>query len=354
MGAAASAQGLSEETAKALEGMPDAAKEELKAQMAKMAGGGAAQSDEEKAAAKMQAMQRGNLTRKAANISKWGRTVFKQFDTNKDGKLDKKELTRALKSLPKTKPKSMPPGAKFQSVDEMITAMDDDGDGSMDIEEWLANLATCAGLATALAEAVNDEGKVANFRSFEEQKAKREKEVAALKAKESRTDEEEAEMKEYEKQIESLAAKIVEANANEAKAAAEPAADAAEAPKTDDEAKAAAKMQAMQRGNLARKAAPVSQWGRKVFKQYAKDGKLSKKEITEILGKLPKKKPETVPPGTKFQSVDEMMTAMDADGDGTVDLDEWLVNLATCAGLAAALAENVTEDGKVAEAAASS
>lgn len=282
-------------------------------------------------------MQRGNATRKAANISKWGRTVFVQFDTNKDGKLDKKELTRALKSLPKTKPKSMPPGAKFMSVDEMITAMDDDGDGSMDVDEWLANLASCAGLATALAEAVNAEGKVANFRSFEEQKAKREKEVAALKAKESRTEEEEAELKEFEGQIVSLGEKIAEANENEKKAAAAKA----------DEEKAAAKMQAMQRGNAARKAAPISQWGRKVFKEYAKDGKLSKAEITNILGKLPKTKPKSMPPGAKFMSVDEMITAMDGDGDGSVDLDEWLANIASCAGLATALAENVTAEGKV-------
>ena len=42
------------------------------------------------------------------------------------------------------------------------------------------------------------------------------------------------------------------------------------------------------------------------------------------------------------------MEAMDGDGDGSIDVDEWLERLGTCAGLAAALAENVNEDGKLA------
>lgn len=97
----------------------------------------------------------------------------------------------------------------------MITAMDTDGDGSIDLNEWLEKIATCAGLAAALAENVNGEGKIANFRSFEEQKAKREKEVKALEAKESRSTEEEAELVDYKRQIESLGKKIEEAAANE-------------------------------------------------------------------------------------------------------------------------------------------
>jgi len=55
-----------------------------------------------------------------------------------------------------------------------------------------------------------------------------------------------------------------------------------------------------------------------------------------------KTKPKKVPPGVKFQSVEEMMTAMDSDESGSLDLAEWLTNLGQCAGLAAALAENVT------------
>ena len=37
-----------------------------------------------------------------------------------------------------------------------------------------------------------------------------------------------------------------------------------------------------------------------------------------------------------------MIEAMDADGDGAITLEEWLINLKECPGLTAALAENVT------------
>ena len=109
---------LSAETQKALHSLPEAAKSELLAAWKKIASKDGSK-DEAAAATKMQAMQRGNATRKAADVSKWGRTVFKQFDTDKNGKLDNKELSRALKALPKVKPVSMPAGAKFMSVEEV-------------------------------------------------------------------------------------------------------------------------------------------------------------------------------------------------------------------------------------------
>jgi len=66
---------------------------------------------------------------RAKKIDEWGKSVFRQFDTDKDGKLSAKELTHALKSLPKTKPGKVPPGTKFQSVEAMISSMDSDNDG---------------------------------------------------------------------------------------------------------------------------------------------------------------------------------------------------------------------------------
>lgn len=95
-------------------------------------------------------------------LYKWGSTVFDQFDLDKDGKLTNKELTAALKSLPKKRPKTMPKDAKFMSIEEMIKAMDSDGDGELDLDEWLRNLSKCAGLAAALSENVVD-GKLPNF-----------------------------------------------------------------------------------------------------------------------------------------------------------------------------------------------
>ena len=99
------------------------------------------------------------------------------------------------------------------SVEEMIAAMDADGSGGVDIDEWLSNLSKCAGLAAALAESVNDSGVVEKFRSFEQQKAKREKEIAELEGKLVTASPEEmekltAEMQEYERQVASLAKKI--------------------------------------------------------------------------------------------------------------------------------------------------
>ena len=101
----------------------------------------------------------------AVQVGEWGAVVFRQFDTDKDGQLSKKELGRALKSLPRTKPKNVPPGAKFMSVDAMIDAMDADGDGGIDEQEWLVNLTKCAGLAAALAENVGAGGTLANFQA---------------------------------------------------------------------------------------------------------------------------------------------------------------------------------------------
>merc|ERR1719230_1149983 len=103
----------------------------------------------------------------------------------------------------------------------MISAMDADGDGGVDVDEWLSNLAKCAGLAAALAETVNESGVVEKFRSFEQQKAKREKELAELEDKMVGASPEEMtaiaeEMAEYERQVASLANKIAEANQNAA------------------------------------------------------------------------------------------------------------------------------------------
>lgn len=89
---------------------------------------------------------------RAKKIEEWGTAIFKKFDADADGKLTAKELATALKDLPKTKPKKVPDGVKFQSVEAMMNAMDSDESGSLDLAEWLANLGQCPGLAAALAE----------------------------------------------------------------------------------------------------------------------------------------------------------------------------------------------------------
>ena len=83
---------------------------------------------------------------RSRKIEEWGAATFSRF-ANAEGKITKKELTAALKMLPRTKPKKTMPGTKFQSVDEMIESMDADGDGEIDEAEWLVNLKACPGLA---------------------------------------------------------------------------------------------------------------------------------------------------------------------------------------------------------------
>ena len=147
-------------------------------------------------------------------VAKWGRSVFEQFDTDCNGVLDKKELSRALKSLPPTPPLSLPPGSEQMSVDGLMKTMDSDGDGVISEAEWLTLLSKCPYLACALAETVNEQGLVPSFRSFRAQRAKREGEVAELEAKENRTEEDEALLVDYKAQIESLTTKIDEAEHN--------------------------------------------------------------------------------------------------------------------------------------------
>lgn len=249
--------------------------------------------------------EQGNLPGqvRARKIQEWGTEVFNKFDANGDGKLSKKELASALKGLPKTKPKKVLPGTKYQSVDDMVAALDSDGDGLIDLEEWLINLKDCPGLAAALTENVEvATGPVAA------------EEIVAFKAEDF----------------------------------------------TDDHKAAALKIQTMQRAKAQRaevqkrkaegslpgqqSARQVAEWGMAIFQQMDTngDGRISKKELAAVLAKLPKTKPKKTVGSAKFQSLEEMMQSLDSDGDGSLELAEWLDNLKNCPGLAAALSEHVS------------
>ena len=93
-------------------------------------------------------------------IEKWGVATFNQFDTNNDGTLTKKELSHALRSLPRKK-------FKIQSVEDLMANMDADGDGGLNLEEWLESITSCKGLAAALEKSVNAAGEVDGFRDPE-------------------------------------------------------------------------------------------------------------------------------------------------------------------------------------------
>jgi hypothetical protein len=112
--------------------------------------------------------QQGKSASGYVKVEQWGKSTFAQFDANSDGQLSKAELLAALKALPRSKPKTMPPGAKFMSVDAMVEAMDADSDGSIDLSEWLDNLHKCAGLVAALAENVNADGLLESYKPEEQ------------------------------------------------------------------------------------------------------------------------------------------------------------------------------------------
>ena len=64
-----------------------------------------------------------------------GLTVFRQLDADGSGKIDRDELCRALKELPKTDP-----AFAEISIDDVMKALDYDGDGVIDELEWTSQL----------------------------------------------------------------------------------------------------------------------------------------------------------------------------------------------------------------------
>ena len=113
-------------------------------------GGDAALDDAEKAeAAKLREL----AAKLRASVGSAGLAVFRQVDLDHSGKIDRKELMRVLKQLPK--PEKMPPGAKKMSLDEIVAVLDVDGDGVIDEAEWLAQLEKIPALKASIEQAVD-------------------------------------------------------------------------------------------------------------------------------------------------------------------------------------------------------
>jgi len=202
---------------------------------------------------------------------------------NGSGTVDRKELQRMLRGLPKTKPKE---GVKFVPFDEMVSIFDSDGSGDIDIEEWLTNLDKLEGLKLAMESVLDpDTGRLTTYRSYGDQMAK---EIGAIKKLEASGGEEE--------EIQKKKASVEAFKSNGFKPSA----------------------------------------GVLVFDQIDADGSgsIDRKELQDLLSKLPKKKPA---PGVEFVSFEDMIKKFDSDQSGTIELEEWLNNLQKLPGLRMAI-----------------
>ena len=184
-------------------------------------GGDAALDDAEKAeAAKLREL----AAKLRASVGSAGLAVFRQVDLDHSGKIDRKELMRVLKQLPK--PEKMPPGAKKMSLDEIVAVLDVDGDGVIDEAEWLAQLEKIPALKASIEQAVDPAtGKIVGYRTLEEQLAKVMRQAAELEAKAAAGEDVAEELEKRRAQVQ----KLVDAGITPAAepAAAAPAADAA-------------------------------------------------------------------------------------------------------------------------------
>ena len=110
------------------------------------------------------------------SVGSTGVIVFHQIDIDKSGTIEKKELLRVLKQLPK--PKSV--GGPKISIEDIMKSLDVDGDGTINEEEWLQKLEDIPTLKASIEEAVGPDGKIKGYRSLENQLWKLQQDVIGL------------------------------------------------------------------------------------------------------------------------------------------------------------------------------
>jgi hypothetical protein len=97
-----------------------------------------------------------------------GVCVFNQVDVNKTRKLDKRSLERLVKSLQKAYE-----GKEMETADEIMTILDADKSGDIDITEWCTRIPQCTKFYAVLQTDLDpDWGKLRSYRTLEDQLAK--------------------------------------------------------------------------------------------------------------------------------------------------------------------------------------
>ena len=214
----------------------------------------------------------------AASMS--GIIVFSQVDCDHSGSISKKELQRMLKALPRKKPMPPPEGwpegkaPEFVPFETMCDVLDSDGDGVISLDEWLGNLSKLPGLKVAIEQNLDAEtGKLAKYQTLEERLEQLIGQVQALEAKGDLDEEEQGKLHVKKRRIETIKESIGMA-------------------------------------------------GVLVFKQIDADnsGKIDRNELMTMLKQLPK-------PPDATKTVDELVAILDVDGDGIIDMDEWIAQL---------------------------
>jgi Ca2+-binding EF-hand superfamily protein len=303
-------------------------------------------------------------------VEAWAKSVFAQFDSNSDGKIDTTELKRAIKSLPVIVPRNAAQAqAMGDDLDELLGRMDSSGDGQLDENEWVENIRACGGLHARIEASIGEDGKVSTGDFEKEIKTKWAKSVFAQFDMNSDGKIDAAELK---RAIKSLPI-IVPRNAEQAQAMG------------SDLDELLSRMDSSGDGQLnesewvenickcgglhARIEAAIGAdgkvtafeelekqvidaWAKAVFAQFDanSDEKIDAAELKKAIDSLPVIVPRNAEQAQAMGSdLDELLIRMDASGDGQLDLSEWVENIKACGGLYARITAAVGEDGKLKE-----
>jgi len=199
-----------------------------------------------------------------------GIIVFNQIDVDGSGSIDTSELKRLLKRLPRNKPAD---GSPFVPFEELASTLGGD-DAQISLLEWVDNLAKLPGLKAAVESNVDAAtGKLSVYLSLEQRLEKVAADVVVLELNESRTDEENAELERKQADVSQMRARIGS-------------------------------------GSI------------RVFEQIDADksGKIERADLMKILGELPGDQEGE-------DNLPELIKALDVDGDGVIDMDEWIQQL---------------------------
>jgi len=238
-----------------------------------------------------------------------GVCVFNQVDVNKTRKLDKRSLERLVKSLQKAYE-----GKEMETADEIMTILDADKSGDIDITEWCTRIPQCTKFYAVLQTDLDpDWGKLRSYRTLEDQLAKLFGNLQRLNRELLANPDERAQLG---------------------------------LPELTPERKAELEKEIGQRKEQAQKMVSkgvIPSPGYVVFAQAdaEKKRKLQGKELERLIKAI-----AYVFKDRQIEDVEKIMKVMDTNQDGNIDEKEWVQNLQKCPLLYRVLQDDVDkQDG---------